>query len=59
MTKLGASRRDLLVANPRSVVVGAFSLDIGDQLVRLAEQAAASAVLGTFALVMRHRFRLA
>ena len=52
-------RRDLLVANPGPVLAGAFGRDIGRQLVWLAEEAATSTVLRSFALVVRHGCRLA
>lgn len=51
---LRASARNLLVPNPRSAISAALSLNVGGQLVRLAEEAAASTVLGSFALVVRH-----
>lgn len=41
-----------------ATVIPALCLCVGGQLVRLAEQAAASAVLRSFALVMRHGSRL-
>lgn len=42
------------MANPNSATPLPLSLDIGRQLVRLAEKAAAAAVLGSVALVVRH-----
>ena len=47
------------MTSPRAAIFGAHSLDIGGQLVRLAEKAAAAAVLGSLALVVRHGSRLA
>lgn len=47
------------MTSPRAAIFGAHSLDIGGQLVRLAEKAAAAAVLGSLALVVRHGSKLA
>src|SRR6187551_1435325 len=47
------------MTSPRAAIFGAHSLDIGGQLVRLAEKTAAAAVLWSLALVVRHGSRLA
>lgn len=47
-----------LVGKPVSPVVAALGLYVGGELVRLAEEAAAPAVLRSFALVVRHEPRL-
>lgn len=47
------------MTSPRTAIFGAHSLDIGGQLERLAEKAAAAAVLWSLALVVRHGSRLA
>jgi hypothetical protein len=46
------------VEKPVAAVIATLSLYLGGQLVRLAEEAAASAVLRSFALVVRHEPRL-
>lgn len=56
---LKASRRNPLETNPGATSPAALSLDVGGQLVGLAEETAASTVLGSFALVVRHGSRLA
>jgi hypothetical protein len=49
----------LLVSEADALASAAFSLAARGQLVRLAKKTAASPVLRSLALVMRHEFRLA